>query len=161
MLDQVQLILKTGLTNFDPNFVWCGLFGEVLEKHPTFDLIALYRRSFFQRAKLAIRPFKINCAFWVKIFSKRKERARQKKTHIMKKHTYTNKKKMHHKPKSKFFHWIYCVCVSIWHWKRNEWGDPKRTIYFERPKCSFGLIFLLGICLFVWKVDSNFKCPSS
>ena len=32
-----------------------------------------------------------------------------------------------------FFHWIYCMYFSIWHRNRNERGDSKRIIYFERP----------------------------
>ncbi len=28
------------------------------------------------------------------------------------------------------------MCFSFWHWKRNERGDSKRTICFERPKVN-------------------------
>ena len=39
-------------------------------------------------SEILIRPFKINCAFWVKFFSERKERARQKNTHDEKSHKH-------------------------------------------------------------------------
>ena len=107
---------------------------------------------------LPIRPFKINCVFWVKIFSSRNKWVKKKKlTRWKKKKTFLWKKcifyifdrilfedrrffisdesscSCHRKPKSNIFPLNTLWCFLFWHWKRNEQEDSKRAIYFERP----------------------------
>ncbi len=61
----------------------------------------------------ALRPFKINCAVWVRIFGKRYEGGSWKETH-----------------RALFI----CVCFLTRDRKRYAGGDSNHTIYFERPK---------------------------
>ena len=56
------------------------------QQSATLVLVQIFILIFYEERQ-SLRPFKINCVVWVRIFSKRNERARQKNAHIRKKHS--------------------------------------------------------------------------